>query len=569
MDKDKFQELLEAKALAEQELERMRTPVTILFSDIKDSTRYFEKNGDVAGMAMVQRHNDLLFPVIQEVGGRVVKTIGDAIMACFTDPVGSVKAAVGMQRALAVHNEARSAEEQIHIKIGVHTGLGLLKDNDVFGDVVNAAARVQHQAKPGQILITDVLLDAAKASGYQCANFGKAEMKGKDEPIDVYAVAWSDFATEQIVEEIQKRFELKLKDIKRQHDDLEEEYENARDQWRSERRKLSAEIEQLEESVERAKASARAQVADDLQSELRFQLEESMRLRQDLEQQLQTSRAKWESEKNNLKVQIASMQGSVIEAMERSNNPARMAMAVREQVEARLDDAKQEWQLQWEGEKRRLTAEVERFKKSGGAAEEKKDAARRALLEKLGKLPPGSAGAGVKSADQWQKEFEQAKIQWETERDQFILKVTHLENDLLRTQDTMRAEIFQEMRAQYEPKLAEAARERQRLEHELQSALAELKDERERLNSRVAELERAIPAAQDSARNQVTAELQEKFDTKLDENNRLKSRAERKAQDMAEELEAERRRSKRLITQLEEQLKEAREAAFKAQRLKS
>jgi class 3 adenylate cyclase len=61
----------------------------------------------------------------------------------------------------------------------------------VFGDVVNAASRVQHQAKPDQILVTDVLLDAVRQAGAQCVRLGRADMKGKDEPLDVYAVAWS------------------------------------------------------------------------------------------------------------------------------------------------------------------------------------------------------------------------------------------------------------------------------------------------------------------------------------------------------------------------------------------
>src|SRR2546427_414660 len=216
-DKDKLQELLEARAIADQELEKMRTPVTILFSDIKGSTPYFEKKGDLAGMAMINRHNGILFPVIE---------------------------------------------------------------GEVFGDVVNAASRVQHQAQTEQILITDALLDAAKSAGFECARMGRAELKGKDEPIDLYAVAWSASATQQLVEEVQAQYEKKFKELKRQQDELEEEFENARDQWRVERRNLNAEIEQLEEAAERARLSARAQISDEMQSEIRFQLEEAMRARQ-------------------------------------------------------------------------------------------------------------------------------------------------------------------------------------------------------------------------------------------------------------------------------------------------
>lgn len=95
-DKNKIQELLDAKAFTDQELEKMHSKVTIMFTDIKGSTAYFEKHGDIHGMAMINRHNGILFPVIEKAGGRIVKTIGDAIMASFPNQTVSVQAAVGM-----------------------------------------------------------------------------------------------------------------------------------------------------------------------------------------------------------------------------------------------------------------------------------------------------------------------------------------------------------------------------------------------------------------------------------------------------------------------------------------
>jgi chromosome segregation ATPase len=397
---------------------------------------------------------------------------------------------------------------------------------------------------------------------------GRAELKGKDEPIDLYAVAWSESATQQLIEEVQVRYEKRFKDQKKQQEQLEEDFENARDQWRAERRNLNAEIEQLEESIERARQAARQQLSEDLQSEIRFQLEESVRARQQVEQDLVAAQQKFDVERNNLKALIASMQASVLEAMERSNNPARMQMALREQVEARVAEAKEEWQLQWESERRRFNAEIERMKKAGapGAVDEKKEAARRALLQKLGKLPAGSAGPAAKTADQWEREFENAKIQWDTEREQLNLKIKKLELDLQKAQDTLRGEIFQEMRLQYEPKLAEANRDRQRFEQDIQALTADLANERQRLNARIEQLEQSIPAAQEAARKQALAELQGQFDVKVEEANRLRSRTERKHQDLMEELESERRRAKKQVASLEEQLKEAKEAAYKAQK---
>src|SRR5689334_25181197 len=71
MDKDKLQQLWEPDVKAERELEKLRTPMTILFSDIKGSTTFAEKKGDVEYMAMIDRHNRILFPVIEAEGGRV------------------------------------------------------------------------------------------------------------------------------------------------------------------------------------------------------------------------------------------------------------------------------------------------------------------------------------------------------------------------------------------------------------------------------------------------------------------------------------------------------------------
>jgi class 3 adenylate cyclase len=563
MDKDKLQDVLESKAPLESNIENVRTPVTILFSDIKGFTAYFEKYGDVLGMAMLERHNNLLFPHIQGNGGRIIKTIGDSIMASFEDPSKAVRAAAEMQRALAGDRDGRPDEEHIHVRVGLHTGLGVLKDNDIFGDVVNAAARVQKQAQPNQILITDVLLDSAKNAGFQCAAFGKAEMKGKDEPIDLFAVAWSQQATDQLIDEVQARFEAKLKEAKQQYEDLEAEFENSRDQWRAERRKMSVQIEQIEDAADQVREKARAQVTSDLHSEVQFQLQEAMRVKEDLQRQFEAAEARWNTERDNLKAQIAAMQASVIEAMEKSNNPARMGTMVREQVDARLAGAKQEWELGWQTERRQLTSELERLKKTSGASDERKEAARLALLQKLGKLPPGSA---IKSPEQLRQELERAKRQWETERDELLLKIKRLENEATRSKESIRAEIYQELHSLFEPKLVEAHHERQLLKIEVQKITAELDDERSRLNARIAELQQSVKEAEAAARSQAAAEIHDQLDVKINEATRARSRAERKLQDISEELESERRRAKRQIAQLEEQLREAKEVAFKATR---
>ena len=82
-----------------------------------------------------------------------------------------------------------------------------------------------------QILITEDLLEAAISIGAQCAQLGHENMRGRVEPIDIYAVAWSSTSNERLIEEVQTQFERKLREAKRQQDTAEQEFEAARDQW--------------------------------------------------------------------------------------------------------------------------------------------------------------------------------------------------------------------------------------------------------------------------------------------------------------------------------------------------
>ena len=554
-----MQEVREPHVPGEQDLESRRTQMTILFSDIKDSTKYAAEEGDFKYMAMINRHNRILFPVIEAEGGRVVKTIGDSILAKFQDPLRAVKAAVGMQRALSKDREGREEIDQIRIRVGLHYGIGFDKENDVFGDVVNVASRVEHQAEPDQVLITHALLEAARNAAYECAKMGHVDVKGKDNPIDLYAVAWSESATQQLITELELRHEKEFNELKKEFNELktakhqlEQAFDAAREQWRGERRALNAEIEQLETSRDSALQTARDEISEELQAELRFQIEQLTQSHEQLEQDLASAHQRFEAERNNLKAQIAAMQARAVEAMERANNPIRKTAAVRELVEARVADAKQEWQSQWDAERRRLTSEIERLKN----APSPKEAARRALLQKLGKLPTVSAGRAATITDQWELQFEHAKDQWDNEREQLNIRIKNLETDL---RHSVRTESFQEMHTQYEQKLAEATRERQRLEDDIQVLTSELASERQRLNARINALEQALPEAQQAARKQAVAELQSQLNSKIEEADQLISRFKRQYLDALQDFKDQQRRSERL----EEQLGEARAAAEK------
>jgi chromosome segregation ATPase len=387
-------------------------------------------------------------------------------------------------------------------------------------------------------------------------------MKGKDEAIELYAVAWSDEAEEQLLEEVQKQFEAKLRELRRQKDEIETELESSRDQWRGERRRLTAELEQLEAEMELARESAAKGVSADLQAQLRYQLEEASRTKQQMEKEFSASHARWEAERARFQSQVDSLQGAALQAMEQSHNPARLALAVREQVELRLKESRKDWEAQWDSERRRLQSEIEYLKKVGNT-DDQKEAARRAVLQKLGKVPPTRA---VKSADEWQRDFDAERSKFDSERDDLRNKVQQLERQVRHNRDEIRQEVYSEMRAQYEPRLEAYEHERKRLRDDLESATTQLAQERQRLTTRIEQLEQSITDAQEAVRKQMTAELQADFDTRVEEANRMRLRSERRAQDAAEEAEASMRRANKEIARLQEELKEAREVAFRAQR---
>src|SRR5438874_7391615 len=182
------------------ELEKFRRAITVMFTDIKGSTAYFEKDGDVAGLMMVHQCNDMLRIIVEKHGGRVVKTIGDAIMACFDDCKGSVSASIEMQKGLIGFNAPRPEQDHVFIRIGLNYGSGIVKSNDVFGDVVNVASRVESAAQPEQIVISDTLYEQVKnSSAFKLAGIGRFSLKGKEGDRDLYEVVWREGGQKPVV----------------------------------------------------------------------------------------------------------------------------------------------------------------------------------------------------------------------------------------------------------------------------------------------------------------------------------------------------------------------------------
>ena len=104
---------------------RFKRPTTILYTDIVGSTAFFSTRGDIEGQLMIQRHNDLLLPLVAQHQGKLIKTMGDGLLVSFENPPGAVACAEHMQEALFRDRQGRSERNHIPIRIGIHTDLGL------------------------------------------------------------------------------------------------------------------------------------------------------------------------------------------------------------------------------------------------------------------------------------------------------------------------------------------------------------------------------------------------------------------------------------------------------------
>ncbi len=174
------------------ELERFRRNITVLFTDIKGSTAYFDKYGDAAGLAMVHACTEAQTQRVLEYGGKVVKTTGDGVMATFESATEGLRAAVAMQNDMRRLNVDRPDESRVYLRTGLHYGPGIVKSNDVFGDVVNVASRIQSAAQPEQILVSDKLVIELETSLFAIRSLGRFAFKGKDGEQDIFEVVWND-----------------------------------------------------------------------------------------------------------------------------------------------------------------------------------------------------------------------------------------------------------------------------------------------------------------------------------------------------------------------------------------
>lgn len=191
-----FRELFPRETLPPNESLLIRR-VAILFTDLAGSTALYTRRGDARAFELVRQHFDVLFRLVDEHNGVVVKTIGDAVMGAFTAPVDALQAAIAMHRQIITLNQqlALPPEDHLILKVGIDVGPCIsvtLNDRpDYFGTTVNTAARVQATSTGNAIAVTDALVsDRSVADTLKNCIYQRQDvmLKGLDAPVMVHYI---------------------------------------------------------------------------------------------------------------------------------------------------------------------------------------------------------------------------------------------------------------------------------------------------------------------------------------------------------------------------------------------
>ena len=167
----------------------------VLFADVADSTALYRRLGDIEALGVVSASLNAMKAVLPCHQGRLVKTLGDAVMCIFPDAECAVAAAIDMQRAIG---DLQPGGVTVQIRVGLHMGPVVIEGDDIYGDTVNVAAYLADAATADQILIAEQTLAALGAKRHDAVRpIFDAILKTTLARTAVCEVLWRDDAAER------------------------------------------------------------------------------------------------------------------------------------------------------------------------------------------------------------------------------------------------------------------------------------------------------------------------------------------------------------------------------------
>jgi class 3 adenylate cyclase len=169
-----------------QDMPQTRQLAAIMFTDIVGYTALMGDDEQKA-FDLLNKNREIHQPIIDIYNGKLIKELGDGILASFPTVSDALSAAIKIQQAC-------SASKELSLRIGIHQGEIIIENNDIYGDAVNIASRIQTLGIPGSILFSKKVADEIKNKAeFNTASLGSFEFKNVKEPIEVFALTNDGF----------------------------------------------------------------------------------------------------------------------------------------------------------------------------------------------------------------------------------------------------------------------------------------------------------------------------------------------------------------------------------------
>lgn len=187
---DDIEKLLSAKEKIEKQIqEKYCKCITVMFTDLQDSTGFTKKEGDIKARLVITKHDNIVIPLIKSTG-TFIKSIGDGTLSYFCSADDALSVAIQIQEDLKHFNDKNEFNTPIHLRIGLHTGECIVEHNDIRGNIVNIASRFESLSNPDEIFLSENTYNALSPENKgRCRYLYTTAIKGiSDEKFKVYKV---------------------------------------------------------------------------------------------------------------------------------------------------------------------------------------------------------------------------------------------------------------------------------------------------------------------------------------------------------------------------------------------
>ncbi len=162
--------------------------ITVMFVDMVGYTKKTAQMSRNQFTDLLNVFDNLSLPVLQKYDGRVIKKIGDAFLVVFQSPTDAILCGIELQKTFHRYSEQRRLRIPLQIRVAVHTGEVIHRQNDVYGDAVNAAARIEGIAKAGQVVFSEPVFSVMNKNEVPFTHLGLHRLKGLKYPIRLFRV---------------------------------------------------------------------------------------------------------------------------------------------------------------------------------------------------------------------------------------------------------------------------------------------------------------------------------------------------------------------------------------------